>query len=1417
MRVAGGCIAVAAGAVLAAGAASAQTPSQKGSTWLLAQQGADGSFGGATGNEPLLTTIEAVQALTPLTGASSSPLESALAYVHAQAPAELDLTARRLQLLQGTLLADPLAAKLLEAALQPQAVLDGVQLGPAFTGAGFLATDAQASALDTARALAFLAKRAEAQPPPITLGQSASLCGASSAICSVATPLLQTLLALQHADGGWGYADGDSDPRLTAEVLAVVMPLAAQLTLSGPLSGAASYLLSQQASDGHFGNAQPSTSDTAVAVLGLVGAPVSTESAVTQAVAEFGASQAADGSWDESELDTALALRAIQASLPNLQVAPGTSGLDSSLTLSNQQPQQGSTVTASVTIPNSGATASASTTVAFVATCGGNPPVTLGTATVPSIAAGGQTTVTATLDTSGLAGGCQITAVLNPTNQIENATSTNQTTSTPIQVVTSEDLSIEPTDIQFAAADGGLVQISVTVHENGVAESSPFQVAVYQGDPAAGGSQIGTASVASIPASGSATVTVDWNPSTANGPTPIYAIADPQEAVPDSNRVNNEASRYYGATAGSTDLAVISSGVVFTPSILHPNVPETVHVYVQNLSAVDAYGVQVELCQVQQFGEHCTPGTAYDTTLPLVSGNDGFATATFAIPGSAITLAPQATSGQLIFSVTVDPLGLLSDPNRNNNQVQVSAAVSLNAALTAQLQAICGFDATGHVTGSVTLVPSFVATGAAGPLDVPYAIYLGEPELGGQQIASGDLPPAEPPQLEILAPPIAFPLWVLVLDPENTLHNLTPYLSRASASCSPARLGDYSNVVMSYEDVAYSPVGPAVGETTQVTATIHNQGPVTSTGVLRVYAGNPTTPAGQELVEFPFSLGAGSNQTWSFPWMRAGEETNLFFGIMDLVPENLLGTYGPSQTEFYTYRNSFLEAVYTSGRTSTFYYDDGLGPQTSPPTIGDLLKTGQPVIGYGEALNGFGDGGAFDEEYYGSLTLLQKLPDNSVQTLWTERVDNAVGQPVFVDLGIDAGPQVVFLSNVGPYLNSFATGQPGQHAFRGNTIHVWNPDGTVAWERSYVLGPDGGPVDACMNESNLVAPGIGDVNGDGVVDIVFPTADGTLHVLDGRTGNPVWEAALPAGTSCLTYEADPAGWAPQVLDLFGDAGRTVVLQVAPSIDASNPGEGNVALYSSAGQDLTPGGGVFPVAFGAASSTGNVAVTDLAGPGAVPTMVTSTATGWGQAASPAGQVLWQYNGQDQIFHGPFAVADGTACGSPLLFWGSFAGPLAMRGTGTPLWIGDPQGIDGYPTGDQPPIPRAVAAADLLGLGTPQYLGVANENALFILDGRTGADLLKTHVFIADYGNGDDEGEFSDLAIADVDGDGHGEVVVNVQPDGSDYGPSPGYESHASLYVFGSDAHWKPMANVWSGNQYHHQFNPDLTLTADAYAP
>ena len=513
----------------------------------------------------MVTTFEAIKGLSTVLGSEAEQVTAALTFIHGQTPVETDLQARRLQALAGTLLANSLAAQVLANALQPQIVVDGVTLGISnITGDGLYPSDIQASALDTAETLAFLAAQAQSQAsagqaPPAPIGNvETGFCGTGSVICPSVAPLLGTLLALQHSDGGWGYADGDSDVRLTAEILSVLMPLRSSLGIDGPLSQAVVFLLYQQSPDGHFGSAIPATSDTAVALLALLGAPVTQSAAIQLGEGFLGGSQDSDGSWNESELDTALVLRALRASLPNLAVTQPTPGFGGSLSLSDANPAPGEMDTASLSVQNTGAGASPATSVAFIAVSqSGQPNVNLGVASLPSIPAGGSFTLTYPINTAGLQGSYLLQATIDPTNQIEEATTGDNVTTTPLLIQSGTDLAISTSDIVFATQPSGQLLVTVTVHEYGQAVSTPFQVGIYQGDPTSGGQLIGSLqTISSIGTGGTALVTALWDPTLANGPTPIYAVADVGNVINDDNHQNNAAFRFYYGPVYPTDLEV---------------------------------------------------------------------------------------------------------------------------------------------------------------------------------------------------------------------------------------------------------------------------------------------------------------------------------------------------------------------------------------------------------------------------------------------------------------------------------------------------------------------------------------------------------------------------------------------------------------------------------------------------------------------------------------------------------------------------------------------------------------------------------------------------------------------------------------------------------------------------------------------
>jgi subtilase family serine protease len=98
------------------------------------------------------------------------------------------------------------------------------------------------------------------------------------------------------------------------------------------------------------------------------------------------------------------------------------------------------------------------------------------------------------------------------------------------------------------------VVISATVHNLGDLAVSGGQVALYDGDPGSGGTQIGLAQalVSPLPAATTGLVSVEWNVPAVAASHAIYAVVDPAGSVDESDEGNNEAWR----TVVMPDLAV---------------------------------------------------------------------------------------------------------------------------------------------------------------------------------------------------------------------------------------------------------------------------------------------------------------------------------------------------------------------------------------------------------------------------------------------------------------------------------------------------------------------------------------------------------------------------------------------------------------------------------------------------------------------------------------------------------------------------------------------------------------------------------------------------------------------------------------------------------------------------------------------
>jgi subtilase family serine protease len=158
------------------------------------------------------------------------------------------------------------------------------------------------------------------------------------------------------------------------------------------------------------------------------------------------------------------------------------------------------------------------------------------------MAPGQVRSVTALLPTNNLGGRYIVRAVVNPDRLAPELDLLNDDVDAPVNVRQENDLSITTTGITFSPAAQGQVRVDVTVRNLGPPLALDVPVDVYKGSPTTG-AKLGTGMVpAGLGLNTTATVSVLWPAQSANGPTAIYAVVDPQNLLPEADEANNTAS-----------------------------------------------------------------------------------------------------------------------------------------------------------------------------------------------------------------------------------------------------------------------------------------------------------------------------------------------------------------------------------------------------------------------------------------------------------------------------------------------------------------------------------------------------------------------------------------------------------------------------------------------------------------------------------------------------------------------------------------------------------------------------------------------------------------------------------------------------------------------------------------------------------
>ncbi|MBN1865503.1 MAG: hypothetical protein JW808_11440, partial [Victivallales bacterium] len=609
-----------------------------GKLWLANQQASDGSF--SSGNKKLPDTSEAFHALWYLNH-SGQVLNKALNWVKTQPD---NGNAANISWKINTLAHSTADTSSLVAALLSLQNTDG----------GFaIAKDYKSTPLATVKALRALIEV-----------KSQNTTAISKAISYLANT--------QKSHGGWTLQQQStndlesSDLFITAWVVALVRQYQVDnnyhpTNVSSMVSKASLYLEALQQTDYSWGDNER-LSSTALALSALI--RTTRPQSLGHAVSWLEARQAADDSFGNDIYKTALVLKALRdwsispvPQPPDLKI----DAADISFAPDNSSTTDQIQITA--IIHNAGESPASNVQVQFYLGSPSAGGAAVGQRFVlPMIgpALSGKVTLGLYLP----AGTHDIYAVADPDHIIIEKDENNNSASAQIIVAPGEttpgDFEILPEDLTFSndnPTDADIITITVKVTNVGGSTADALIVALYDGDPANGGTQLGD-DIVFPKLTAQSTATVSLRTMLAEGTHTVFAVADPHNTIVEALENNNSASRQITVTETPTspaDLVVTSSDISFSNTSPVATDLITISALIKNQGGRTAQDVKVRFYSndPQQGGTQI----AADLTLSgIYPGGQGRAELQTALP-----------QGKHNIYVVVDPANTINESDKLNN------------------------------------------------------------------------------------------------------------------------------------------------------------------------------------------------------------------------------------------------------------------------------------------------------------------------------------------------------------------------------------------------------------------------------------------------------------------------------------------------------------------------------------------------------------------------------------------------------------------------------------------------------------------------------------------------------------------------------------------------------------------------------
>ena len=537
------------------------------------------------------------------------------------------------------------------------------------------------------------------------------------------------LTTSQNSDGGWGFFKGDaSNTYVSSLVLRTLAEFKSTYTGLQPAIGSAvTFILSKQDNTssvpGGFGSSPSTVHETALAYEALVMSGVDVSAAIPQAITYLAQTQQLNGSWNNDPYATALALKALSNVKPNLSISAND------ITLSDTNLTVGEHITISAIIKNTGMVAADRVTVNVY---DGDPlkgTLPLTSQIIPTMAAGGQVTLTVPYTVSGN-GSHAITVWVDPLNQIAEVTKVDNRASKNIWGATLPDVAVLAGDIApstFYPGSGVAFDVVFKLRNLGETEAYPVNTALYDGNPAQGGTPIGYGMPTTVKAGETRSNVVVGAVLNTLGQHTLYLVANYDNLVTESTLSNNTATFTVnvGGTPPPVDIVVSPQDLTVTPS--RPATGEIVQLsaVVRNQGQDTAAGFALEFYD----GDPSAGGILIAShTVTLAGGNEQTVTASWAIPAGIHT----------IYAIA-DRTNIVAEVNELNNRAMVT--VMANMVDITLSSSDMTFSPSHPVDGdAVTLTITLRNAGIMGTGAFETELYDGDPNAGGVLLQTFPVP-----------------------------------------------------------------------------------------------------------------------------------------------------------------------------------------------------------------------------------------------------------------------------------------------------------------------------------------------------------------------------------------------------------------------------------------------------------------------------------------------------------------------------------------------------------------------------------------------------------------------------------------------------------------------------------------------------